>query len=51
MPITTRVSLVRKALGTYETATVELDDPRQGEVSVKLAASGLCQLRRPRGHR
>jgi S-(hydroxymethyl)glutathione dehydrogenase/alcohol dehydrogenase len=42
MPITTRVSLVRKAPGTYETATVELDDPRQGEVTVKLAASGLC---------
>ncbi|MCZ2816119.1 NDMA-dependent alcohol dehydrogenase [Modestobacter sp. VKM Ac-2984] len=42
MPVTTRVSLVRKAPGTYETATVELDDPRQGEVTVKLAASGLC---------
>jgi S-(hydroxymethyl)glutathione dehydrogenase/alcohol dehydrogenase len=42
MPITTQVSLVRKAPGTYETATVELDDPRQGEVTVKLAASGLC---------
>ena len=42
MPINTRVSLVRKAPGTYETATVELDDPRQGEVTVKLAASGLC---------
>ena len=42
MPITTKVSLVRKAPGTYETATVELDDPRQGEVTVKLAASGLC---------
>ena len=42
MPITTRVSLVRRAPGTYETAQVELDDPRQGEVTVKLAASGLC---------
>ncbi|PXY33194.1 alcohol dehydrogenase [Prauserella sp. PE36] len=42
MPITTRVALVRGAPGTYETATVELDDPRQGEVTVKLAASGLC---------
>ncbi|GAB6900758.1 NDMA-dependent alcohol dehydrogenase [Kineosporia succinea] len=42
MPITTRVSLVRQAPGTYETATVELDDPRQNEVTVKLAASGLC---------
>lgn len=42
MPLTTRVSLVRTAPGAYETATVELDDPRQGEVTVKLAASGLC---------
>lgn len=42
MPITTRTSIVRAAPGTYETATVELDDPRQGEVTVKLAASGLC---------
>lgn len=42
MPITTRASLLRQAPGTYETATLELDDPRQGEVTVKLAASGLC---------
>jgi NDMA-dependent alcohol dehydrogenase len=42
MPITTRTSIIRKAPGTYETVVVELDDPRQGEVTVKLAASGLC---------
>lgn len=42
MPITTRVCLIREVPGRYETATVELDDPRQGEVMVKLAASGLC---------
>ena len=42
MPISTRVSLVRQAPGSYETAVVELDDPRQGEVTVKLAASGVC---------
>ncbi|GAB3250680.1 NDMA-dependent alcohol dehydrogenase [Kineosporia babensis] len=42
MPTTTRVSLVRQTPGTFETATVELDDPRQNEVTVKLAASGLC---------
>jgi NDMA-dependent alcohol dehydrogenase len=42
MPLTTRVSLVRSVPGVYETATVELDDPRQGEVTVKLAASGMC---------
>jgi NDMA-dependent alcohol dehydrogenase len=42
MPVTTRTSIIRKAPGTYETVTVELDDPRQGEVTVKLAAAGLC---------
>jgi NDMA-dependent alcohol dehydrogenase len=42
VPITTRTSIIRKAPGTYETVEVELDDPRQGEVTVKLAASGLC---------
>lgn len=42
MTITTRVSLVRNAPGTYETASVELDDPRQDEVTVKLVAAGLC---------
>ncbi|MQA34418.1 NDMA-dependent alcohol dehydrogenase [Modestobacter roseus] len=42
MPITTRTSVIRQAPGSYETVEVELDDPRQGEVTVKLAASGLC---------
>jgi S-(hydroxymethyl)glutathione dehydrogenase/alcohol dehydrogenase len=42
VPITTRTSIIRKAPGTYETVEVELDDPRQGEVTVKLAAAGLC---------
>jgi NDMA-dependent alcohol dehydrogenase len=42
MPITTRAAVIRKAPGTYETVEIELDDPRQGEVTVKLAASGLC---------
>lgn len=42
MTITTRASIVRGAPGRYETVEVELDDPRQGEVTVKLAASGLC---------
>jgi S-(hydroxymethyl)glutathione dehydrogenase/alcohol dehydrogenase len=42
VPITTRTSIIRQAPGTYETVEVELDDPRQGEVTVKLAASGLC---------
>lgn len=42
MPVTTRVSLIRSAPGRFETATVELDDPRRGEVMVKLAAAGMC---------
>jgi NDMA-dependent alcohol dehydrogenase len=42
VPISTRTSIIRKAPGTYETVEVELDDPRQGEVTVKLAASGMC---------
>jgi S-(hydroxymethyl)glutathione dehydrogenase/alcohol dehydrogenase len=42
MPQTTRASIMRKAPGRYETVEVLLDDPRQNEVTVKLAASGLC---------
>ena len=42
MPIRTRTSVVRKVPGTYETIEIELDDPRQNEVTVKIAASGLC---------
>ncbi|MFC7343840.1 NDMA-dependent alcohol dehydrogenase [Saccharopolyspora griseoalba] len=42
MPITTRTSIIRNSPGRYETVEVELDDPRRGEVTVKLAASGLC---------
>ena len=42
MTMTVRASLLRQAPGRYETVAVELDDPRQGEVTVRLAASGLC---------
>ena len=42
MPITTRGAVLRQAPGKYEVVELELDDPRQGEVTVKLAASGLC---------
>ncbi|GAB92427.1 NDMA-dependent alcohol dehydrogenase [Gordonia rhizosphera] len=42
MPVFTRTSIIRQAPGRYETVTVELDDPRQNEVTVKLAAAGLC---------
>lgn len=42
MPITTRTSVLMKSPGRFETIELELDDPRQGEVMVKMAASGLC---------
>lgn len=42
MSISTRTSVLRQAPGRYETVVVELDDPRQNEITVKLAASGLC---------
>jgi NDMA-dependent alcohol dehydrogenase len=42
MPITTRASVLMKSPGRFETVELELDDPRQGEVMVKMAASGLC---------
>lgn len=42
MTITTRTSVIRQAPGKYETVEVELDDPRQNEVTVKLVAAGLC---------
>jgi NDMA-dependent alcohol dehydrogenase len=42
MPIKTRTSVIRQVPGQYETVEVDLDDPRQDEVTVKVAASGLC---------
>jgi NDMA-dependent alcohol dehydrogenase len=42
MSMKTRTSVIRQAPGRYETVTVDLDDPRQNEVTVKLAAAGLC---------
>ncbi len=38
----TRGAVVRQAPGHYEVMNLELDDPRQGELQVKLTASGLC---------
>lgn len=38
----TRGAIVRKSPGKYEVADLRLDDPRIGEVQVKLAACGLC---------
>ena len=38
----TRGAVITKAPGTYEVIDIELDEPRQDEILVKLAASGLC---------
>ena len=38
----TRGAIIRQPPGTYEVVTLDLDHPRQGEILVKMAASGLC---------
>jgi NDMA-dependent alcohol dehydrogenase len=38
----TRGAILRKAPSKYEVVELDLDDPRPGELQVKLVASGLC---------
>ena len=38
----TRGAIIRQAPGTYEVVDLELDDPRQGEITVRMVAAGLC---------
>jgi S-(hydroxymethyl)glutathione dehydrogenase/alcohol dehydrogenase len=38
----TRGAIIRKAPGTYEVVDMDVDEPRQGELRVKMVASGLC---------
>jgi NDMA-dependent alcohol dehydrogenase len=38
----TRGAVLRQAPGKYEVVDLELDDPRSGEIQVKMAAAGLC---------
>jgi len=38
----TRGAIVRQAPGKYEVVDLELDEPQQGELQVKMVASGLC---------
>jgi len=38
----TRGAVVTKVPGAYEVIDLELDEPRQGEIQVKMVASGLC---------
>lgn len=38
----TRGAILRKAPGKFEVVDLDLDEPRQGELQVKMAATGLC---------
>ena len=38
----TRGAVIAKVPGAYEVVDLEVDDPRQGELRVRLVASGLC---------
>lgn len=40
--VMTRGAIMRSAPGTWEVVDIEFDDPRQGELQIKLTASGLC---------
>jgi NDMA-dependent alcohol dehydrogenase len=40
--VKTRTALVREVPGKYQVAEVDLDDPRHGEVLVRMVAAGLC---------
>jgi S-(hydroxymethyl)glutathione dehydrogenase/alcohol dehydrogenase len=42
MPVNTRGAIIREAPGTFEVVDLVSDDPRHGELQVKLAASGMC---------
>ena len=42
MPTTTRAAIIREQPGSFEVAEVVLDDPRQGEILVRMVVSGLC---------
>jgi NDMA-dependent alcohol dehydrogenase len=38
----TRGAVLMKAPGTYETVDLELDEPRHGEIRLKMVATGIC---------
>ena len=42
VPVETRGAIIRSAPGTFEVVDLVSDDPRPGELQVKMAASGLC---------
>jgi len=38
----TRAAILAASPGKFEVVDIELDGPRQGELQVKMAATGLC---------
>jgi S-(hydroxymethyl)glutathione dehydrogenase/alcohol dehydrogenase len=42
VPVNTRGAIMRSAPGQFEIVDMVSDDPRPGEIQVKMAASGLC---------
>jgi NDMA-dependent alcohol dehydrogenase len=42
VPVNTRGAIMRSAPGKFEIVDLISDDPRPGEIQVKMAASGLC---------
>jgi NDMA-dependent alcohol dehydrogenase len=42
VPVNTRGAIMRSAPGKWEVTDLVSDDPRSGEIQVKLGASGLC---------
>jgi S-(hydroxymethyl)glutathione dehydrogenase/alcohol dehydrogenase len=42
VPVETRGAIIREAPGKFEVVDLVSDDPRPGEIQVKLAASGMC---------
>jgi S-(hydroxymethyl)glutathione dehydrogenase/alcohol dehydrogenase len=38
----TRGAIIRQAPGKFEVVDLDVDDPRQGEIRVKMVASGMC---------
>jgi NDMA-dependent alcohol dehydrogenase len=42
VPVKTRGAIMRSAPGKFEVVDLISDDPRPGEIQVKLAASGMC---------
>jgi NDMA-dependent alcohol dehydrogenase len=38
----TRAAIIRQSPGTFEVVDLDLDEPRQGELEVRMVATGLC---------